>query len=512
MEWKNLLSSKRIGRKIIVNDWSEKKYPRSEFEKDYRRIINSASFRRMQDKTQVFPLDQSDFVRTRLTHSFEVSALAKALGVMLLSVLKEKEPNLLESGCPIDDIPTILSCSGLLHDIGNPPFGHFGEEIIKKWFSCNLSSYSISHAQIPKPIALDKLLSQMHCNDLLHFDGNAQALRVLTKLHFQDDDNGLNLTAAVLNTLIKYPTASNDVKSKEDTDYSLINKKMGYTESDTEIFKKITEETGAGKYRHPLAFVLEAADDIAYKTADIEDAYKKGLFSLDELHAYVDSEIEKIERKNPGYKEIRYVKELFEQLEIFCEQAYSDKYQKEIDNPGLYAVQNWVPHAQEWLMYCAIYGFDSHYSLIMDGQYKNDLFYETNHYKSVDIIDSVMQKFIFPNRNIVKLELSANTILSDLLSKFLSAALYHDKLYVCKNHVETQAYKKLYGLISDNYIEAYKMSLNNFKKDHHNDEIIEYDIYLRILLVVDYISGMTDGYAKSLYQELNGINGLSGIY
>lgn len=511
MKWSNLLSEERLGKSIEINSLTEKKYPRSEFAKDYRRIIASASFRRLQDKTQVFPLDQSDFVRTRLTHSYEVSALSKTLGIMLLTVLAGKEGMDEDDKKAIINIPDVLACSGLLHDIGNPPFGHFGEEIIKKWFANKLSNCTINVDG--KNVPLNKILVNVHCSDLEHFDGNAQALRVLTKLHFQDSDYGLNLTSSVLNILIKYPTASDKVKSKEKQGYSLLNKKMGFSDEDKINYEKITSFTGAKHVRHPLAFILEAADDIAYKTADIEDGFKKGLYTLDELLTFIDERIDEY-KKGSNEKTIPYVTELFEELKKLRRVNGAGGYQKEINNVDLYAIQNWVPYAQEWLMNCSIFRFDQSYLSIMEGQYEHDLFFNTNHAISVKIIDDIMKRFIFPNRNIVKLELAADTILSNLLNKFTDAVLFHDKKYSSEKHIEFQAYEKLYMLISDNYRETYKLSLSEFCENSDPDakSIMEYDIYLRLLLVVDYISGMTDSYAKSLYQELNGIYGLSGIY
>lgn len=532
LKWSKLLSAERLGGKIVIDSYTEKRYPRSDFEKDYRRIMECASFRRLQDKTQVFPLDQSDFVRTRLTHSYETSVLAKTLGAMLLTVIGRKREEGIrkkKGNCQLDEqdiaaiehIPDILTCAGLLHDIGNPPFGHFGEEVIKKWFTCHLKDFFIVPGGLDTgkgpqmEESLEVLLDGPLKMDLTHFDGNAQALRVLTKLHFQDSDYGLNLTSAVLNTLVKYPSASSEVKKKGDTGYSLFTKKMGYTEADRAAYERITAFTGAKNCRHPLAFALEAADDTAYKTADIEDGFKKGLFSLDEFLNFVESRISEYQQKYPDNKTISYVEELFNKLDAFRLYALGNPHQKGIPDFDLYAVQNWIPYAQEWLLYCAAYGFERHYDEIMAGDYAQDLFYDTNHGISVQIIDDIMGEFIYPNRGIVKLELAADTILSNLLEKFTTAVLYHDGKFRSERYVEIQAYQKLYDLISENYREAYRLALSQYPASGLSERHIPedfYDLYLRLLLVTDYISGMTDSYAKSLYQELNGIYGLSGIY
>ncbi|MBP1542898.1 MAG: dNTP triphosphohydrolase, partial [Oscillospiraceae bacterium] len=197
LSWDRLLSPKR-SREYVRRSEND---VRSEFRKDYHRIIGSASFRRLQDKTQVFPLDRGDFVRTRLTHSLEVSSFAGSLGDTvfrrLLSEGREGVTEALrEAACDI------LECAGLVHDIGNPPFGHFGEYTIREWFGENLSKLSF----MGRPVV--ELLDERMKGDFLNFEGNAQALRVLTKLHYLIDENGMNLTYALLNTIIKYPVTS----------------------------------------------------------------------------------------------------------------------------------------------------------------------------------------------------------------------------------------------------------------------------------------------------------------
>lgn len=492
MEWETLLSNERLGGELVIDKKTEEIYPRTDFEKDYKRIISSASFRRLQDKTQVFPLDKSDFVRTRLTHSYETSVIAKMMGNMLASGEKyalEDIDSELKSR-----IPDILACAGLLHDIGNPPFGHFGEDVIRNWFKHKLKKYFILDERTQQKMSLDEILKARHIKDLQNFDGNAQALRLLTKLHFQDGICGMNLTVSVLNSLVKYPAKSEEVG----TAGSLLKKKMGYTDADSDVYERITEITEAKGVRHPLAYILEAADDIAYKTADIEDAVKKGLLDVNQL---LNCEKEYIEATT-NY-DISKMKDLFDRLQDIYDKAID----KEVNNPHVYAIRNWIPYAQEWLMYCAVYGFWRNKEEIMTGTYNYDLFKGTYHEATVKFIDTVMSKYIFINKDIVKLELSADTILTNLLDKFIEAVIYHDKVYTSEDNVEIKAYKKLYMLISENYCDAYKKAKKIFEDNTTDEnEKKEYDIYLRLLLVVDFISGMTDSYAKRLYQELNGFS------
>ena len=297
MEWRTLLSPKReregSGRAKSAD-------LRSEFEKDYHRIIGSASFRRLQDKTQVFPLDKSDFIRTRLTHSLEVSSLGKSLGQNIgENILKFRRnsgfvPRMKE------DISHILECAGLIHDIGNPPFGHFGEVAIREWFARNLSKLSF------RGQAVEDMLSEQMKQDFYHFEGNAQALRLVTKLHYLVDEHGMNLTYALLNTIIKYPVPSTGIRGDSG---NIKDKKMGYYLADEAVFRRVTEATGAGNNRHPLTYILEAADDLAYKTADIEDAFVKGFISYYTL----ERELAPLERACPEspFKPLEKLRQLY---------------------------------------------------------------------------------------------------------------------------------------------------------------------------------------------------------
>ena len=273
MEWSRLLSDERI-RPVRKRAGAEDL--RTEYEKDYHRIIGSASFRRLQDKTQVFPLDKSDFIRTRLTHSLEVSSFGKSLGQNISrKILQEvKDPDFKPEyqGYICD----ILQCAGLLHDIGNPPFGHFGETVIREWFRAHMGRLQLQG----RP--LKELLTEQMQADFYEFEGNTQALRLVSKLHYLVDEHGMNLTQALLGTIIKYPVSSLEI-DRESGD--IRTKKMGYFYAEQDLFQQIQQTLGTAGYRHPLAFVLEAADDIAYKTADVEDAFKKGCITYRQLVA-----------------------------------------------------------------------------------------------------------------------------------------------------------------------------------------------------------------------------------
>ena len=230
MNWEQLLSAKRTRGSGAKARYVKSTDLRSEFEKDYHRIIGSASFRRLQDKTQVFPLDKSDFIRTRLTHSLEVSSIAKSLGQNIGEniIVYKKDPSFTPR--MKEDICSILQCAGLIHDIGNPPFGHFGELAIQEWFQEHLPQMDY-HGQ-----TIDKILTPQMREDLYHFEGNAQALRLVSKLHFLVDEQGMNLTYALLNTIVKYPVSSIEINRRSG---DIKDKKMGYYFADAEIFEDI---------------------------------------------------------------------------------------------------------------------------------------------------------------------------------------------------------------------------------------------------------------------------------
>ena len=467
MEWRTLLSP---GRERESQGRSKSADLRSEFEKDYHRIIGSASFRRLQDKTQVFPLDKSDFIRTRLTHSLEVSSLGKSLGQNIGENILKFRRNSGFTPQMKEDISHILECAGLIHDIGNPPFGHFGEIAIREWFAGNLPKLTF----FGQPV--EKLLGEQMKQDFYHFEGNAQALRLVTRLHYLVDEHGMNLTYALLNTIIKYPVSSVEIRTDSG---NIKDKKMGYYLADKDIFRRVTKATGAGENRHPLTYILEAADDLAYKTADIEDAFVKGFIT----YYILEQELAPLERSCPEspFKPLEKLRRLYERGR-----------QKGVSNPESYAVKNWIISAQGFLINCATFGFTSNYDSIMAGTFGHDLFYGTYGEKLMDLLGDMAYRYVFSSMQIYKMEVAESAILNNLMEKLVRAVLYYDT-----DAEQDTIDRRVVSFISDNYKNAYKLQAQG------KDEAEK--LYLRLLLVTDYVCGMTDSYAKRLYQEMNGI-------
>ncbi len=472
MNWTRLMCSERMRK----SSSRSKNDLRTEFERDYYRIISSPSFRRLQDKTQVFPLDQSDFIRTRLTHSLEVSSFAKSLG-------RNVGSRILMDGIDPDftlqtqmDICDVLQCAGLLHDIGNPPFGHFGESAIQDWFRTNLDQICYNG----RP--LSELLNAQMKEDLMRFEGNTQAIRVVTKLHFLVDTHGMNLTKALLGTLMKYPGSSLDISyDKNDPDRDIKRKKMGYFYAERMLFKDVQEATGTNGCRHPLTFLLEAADDIAYTTADIEDAQKKGLINYDTLN-------EEIRTACLGKEATGSVKALIDKLEGKYEEAVSKRFRE----PESYAVRNWIVSVQNAFIQAATDSFIDHYGQIMEGSYRYELLYDTPVYALLKAMQDIAYKHAFLSKQILKLEVKANSIFDFLLQSFTHAFLYYDTPFWEEKHSAVD--ERLVLLMSDDYKEIYASYAEGLDDTER--------LYLRLLLVTDYVSGMTDGFAARLYEEL----------
>ncbi len=500
MQWKLLLSTYRAGDEENENTGICMRTP---FERDYHRIIGSASFRRLQDKTQVFPLDRSDFIRTRLTHSLEVSSigrlLAQNIGAMIIDRRLDPEFTVTTRA----DIAAVVECAGLIHDIGNPPFGHFGEEAIREWFRRNLSRLCADGVRVMEVLNREEQL------DLLNFEGNAQALRVVSKLHFAENACGLNLTYALLSTIIKYPNSSGAVEPESK---DVTKKKMGYFEAEKDLFDDIQRRTGTNGRRNPMTFILEAADDIAYATADIEDAYKKGFIDYEIFLAELQRRrvdpayIEELEGIYARSRQGKMKPEADAPVEgdwgelgaFLTENRRNAMLQQELGltgeyvSPGEYALMSWLSSMQEVLLDAAAEGFISNYGRIMEGTMTEELIGGSKERILLNALKGIAYDYAFTSMSIYKTEIAANNILTYLLGRLIPAVIQYDR-----TRPPGLMEEKFLALVSENYKQVYRWSVRG-KNDRDK-------LYYKLLLATDTISGMTDSYARDLYTDLNGI-------
>lgn len=482
--WRNLLNAGRPRDKIKTDEERIKKSKhvdhRNEFERDYDRIVASSSLRRLQDKAQVFPLQESDFIRTRLTHSIEVSAIARSFGTWL-------EKWLITEKILIPDdygkISSILASAGLIHDIGNPPFGHYGEDVIKSWFNDWVEGWKKRYNGTEEDFLRNYKLTKEELNDFLCFDGNAQGLRVLTRLQFLNDRFGLNLTYGTLSVLIKYPWSSSNKKAQKD-------KKFGYFLHDSSTANDITKATVKKKEtRNPLTYLLEAADDIAYLAADVEDGVKKGLIPWNEVFISIcngelmgiySTDIEKLKTKHD------YVKD------------------NNFPNHSLTSVQNFKVWAQGQMIREVKEAFVKHYDEIMTGTFEGkDLLSKTeNAYRIKNLLKGLLQEHCFPCREVLSLELVGDSVINDLLYVFI-----HGCILKTDEEFETDTRcraGKIFSIISDNFAFVHLLDEES-EKVVKKGTIKELSTYRKLLLITDFISGMTDSYALDLHQKLKGV-------
>lgn len=499
MTWDRLLSNEKLRPEPQdPDDRYFSNFPINPFELDYNRIVTSAAFRRLQDKTQVFPLAQGDFVRTRLTHSIEVSTVAYQLGQMLTENVQnakktERARNELKQH---PNIASVLRCAGLIHDLGNPPFGHFGEEAIGSWFRENLDKVDFEGETLRsvlesyrRPGEADDANSagRQMIADLEHFEGNAQALRLLCMAQHSGD---INVSYAVISALVKYPTTSLEFDGKS-RDIRL--HKPGVHRAEEEAFRKVSEAVGtlrqgADCCRHPLTYLMEAADDIAYSTADLEDAYRKKFFTLEQFTGFFARMLE--EKKQADGEDYSFTGEMLRRLQKCADGA---------------AFSQWLYAVRRWLMYVVVWKFFDRYDDIMAGTYESDLFCDTYHECTLEILKAAMVRFVYSGEELVPTELSGQTILYSLLDGFVRAVLYWDPdldeggrkpAGAKREHSPSKTDRKYLSLLSSAFKENYRQSRTGDRAC---------DLYLRLLMVTDHISGMTDTYARDLFRHLRGM-------
>ena len=439
MKWETLLRPVELHQKPATPSAF-----RSVFERDFDRIVFSAPFRNLQDKTQVFPLPEDDFVHTRLTHSLEVASVGRSLGKTAGDYLMQTYPGLIETQVTATDIGAIVSAAALTHDIGNPPFGHAGEEAISDFFKFH------PYGQLWKP-----LLLEAEWADMVRFEGNAQGFRMLVA-----KENGLRISAATLAAFTKYPKASLVASSLPDRRSQ---KKYGFFADE-----KITYENLAGALgieslapncwmRHPLAFLVEAADDICYNIIDLEDGCTLGLVSLEETISLLASIIGErfSQEKLSGYK--------------------TDKQKLAILRAM--AIQQLIDETFE--------AFKEKEILMLSGEFDQaltEILPSSEILKQISIL-SVAK--IYRSQPVLEKEAAGFQVLEGLLEVF-SKALYHH--YYDKNRFSGQD----------------KSILRLLPPEYPLDKETPPYVLLRSLL--DFVSGMTDKYALSLYRRVKGIS------
>ena len=430
-----------------MEDWKTSPRPedRSQFQRDYDRIIFSSPFRRMQNKTQVFPLPEHIFVHNRLTHSLEVASVGRSLGNLLAETLAEEK---LENPL-IPEIGTIVSTACLAHDLGNPPFGHSGESAISGFFKKGAGAEYENH------------LSEGEWKDFTQFDGNANAFRILTHQFKGKRPGGFALTYPTLASIVKYPFESVHTSKS----------KFGFFQSEKEDYLKIADDLeiqeSSGKkgnfMRHPLVYLVEAADDICYQVMDLEDACKLGILSY-----------ERVKELYLGFYDPEEDKKSLAGIEDTLKKVTDKNEQISYMRAGVIGK----------LIQESIKIFSENHAGILDGIFNQSLISSLPGRQSaaMEEVKEVSFSEVYANRSVVEIEIAGFKIIGALLEEFVGAIFNPNERYS----------KKILSLLPEQY-----------QPQADND-------YHKIQSAIDFISGMTDVYALELYRKIKGIS-LPGV-
>lgn len=441
MKWQQLITNKRLGQE---HRHVERHDDRTEFKRDYDRLIFSAPFRRLQNKTQVFPLPGSVFVHNRLTHSLEVASVGMSLGCDVARDLTKRHPELADT--LFQEIGQIVSTACLAHDMGNPPFGHSGEKAIQTFFS-----------EGPGRDLQDEV-SEAFWSDITHFEGNANAFRLLTHQFKGRRPGGFVMTYPTIASVVKYPFSSTLAGKKG---------KFGFFNSEADLYRRIADEMGiicksSGENglmyaRHPLVYLVEAADDICYEIMDIEDSHKLKILTFEEtsslLLSFFDADVQKHILKriddeqltDPNEKVVYMRACAIGKLENECAKAF-------VDNE----------------------------KAILDGTFEGSLIDHINETQrnAYRRCSEMSYKKIYRSKPVLDVELAGYRIMDTLMTQMVDAARHPERFYS----------QQLIGRVSSQY------------------DIDAPDLETRIMAVIDYISGMTDVYSLDIYQKINGIS------
>lgn len=448
MDWQKLLCDEQFS--YDDNDTKSSLDGRSQFQKDFDRIVFSPAFRRLQDKTQVFPLPESDFVHTRLTHSLEVAVVGRSLGNLVGEVILQRHPNLKDNFSKFH-FGEIIAAACLAHDIGNPPFGHSGEDAISEYFRNGNGRNFV-----------ENISNQKSKNDLRNFEGNAQGFRIITKLQNPKVSGGLKLTYATLAALSKYPKESliNEKVSLSETN---IYKKFGFFQSEKEYFAKIADKVGLIRLsekeffwnRHPLSFLVEGADDICYRIMDLEDGFRLGFVSFKETEELL---LPIINSKLPD--------------------NYLDR--DEFDRIGFLrakAINNLIKEIAEIFL--------SNENLILEGKFTEELYNLSPSANYLKEIEKLSVKKIYRHKVVTEREAAGYEVLAGLLDVFITAInSWLDGDTRNKN-------RTILNLLPSRIISSADSKTSVSERLH---------------LIIDFVSGMTDSFAVSLFRKIKGIS------
>ena len=469
------------------------------FESDRGRIINSAAIRRLQQKTQVFPLERNAAVRSRLTHSMEVQQVGRFISQQIIEKLT-RQGKLEEYGLAglERQFESIVEMSCLMHDVGNPSFGHFGEAAMNQWFEENIDDLLERDELAGQSSLLDPIKTEL-CN----FEGNAQALRIVHSLQ------SLNLTFSQISGIIKYTRRADQVKPDKKDDKSYLKKKVGFYLSEASLMADVQSTLSMNEgCRSPFAYIMEAADDISYCIADIEDAVEKGILKFEELLLKLEEEYQEFV-KNPSYRiqgdDINLMSDLikknrrrYDTTEIVGD--FFVPFRVAINTRS-------VEHASDQ--------FINNIDAVFAGTYNNALLEDKSaSHALLETLKKVAFKYVFCAREVEKRELQGYRIISGLLDIYkpllkLDRETFSKVLDKNQNKplYEKRLSKKLPSKHVAEYLRAIK-ELNKFKQHFSGTHLSDlsdnaWEFYFRCRLIQDYISGMTDQFAYDEFRELN---------
>ncbi|WP_428743420.1 deoxyguanosinetriphosphate triphosphohydrolase [Tenacibaculum sp.] len=441
MNWEQLLSLKRFG-DTQKRERAKQDETRLGFEVDFDRIIFSSAFRSLQDKTQVIPLSETDFVHTRLTHSLEVSVVGRTLGRRVGKELLERHPHLKELGYTFNDFGAIVAAASVMHDIGNPPFGHSGEKAIGEYFKTG------------KGLQYKEELTDLEYQDLIDFEGNANGFKILTESR-EGIEGGLRLSYATLGAFLKYPKES---LPKKPTNH-IVDKKYGFFQSEKAAFLEVAEDLGLQPkesdgisfYRHPLAYLVEAADDICYTIIDFEDGINLGLIDESYTLEYMSKLIRNVNKEK--YYALKHTKDRTAYLRALAIGSLIDE---------------------------AVTIFLENEEAILNGTFSRGLLDKCQYEAQINDIIKISVDKIYRSKEVVEKEVAGYKIIADLLDVFVTAL---------NNKFDNK---------QSNYD---KLVLNLLPEEYQQERENLYD---RIMQVCSYIAGLSDGYAIRLHRKLMG--------